>query len=101
MSGILSHPFRILPNGAAAAVEQASDEAHAEQLAVLALTRRGERDLAPGFGLTDPAFAGGFEPTELAAAVAAFGPPVELTAITVEAVSDSVIGVRVEFSSES
>lgn len=74
MARILSHPFRLLANGAAATVEQDTDAGDAEQIAVLILTRRKERPLVSGFGMTDPTF-GGFDVGELAAGVTIYGPP--------------------------
>lgn len=80
MSRILSHPFRLAPNGSVATVEQVSDAANAEQVAVLVLTNLGERPLAPGFGITDPAFVG-VEPTEVLAGLAEYGPPVTIASL--------------------
>lgn len=87
MARILSHPFRLTAGGAAATVAQDSDTAAVEQVAVLALTQPGERVLVPAFGVHDPAFAG-FEVTELAAGIAAYGPPVRLKAVEVTARDD-------------
>lgn len=53
---LLSHPFRLTANGAVATVTDDTDQAAAEGLAILAMTRKGERVMAPEFGLTDPAF---------------------------------------------
>jgi hypothetical protein len=92
----LSYPFRFAANGSAAVVEQDSDEANAELIAVLALTRVGERGDEPGFGITDPAF-GGFVPGELAAKIALYGPPVELDAVEVTPIDDSTQRVSVTF----
>lgn len=96
MARVLSHPFRLSLNGSAVTVEQDSDAADAELIAVLALTRRGERPLVPGFGLTDPAF-GGFTPGELAAAVAVYGPTRTITDVTVAFDSDTEQRVEVAF----
>lgn len=70
---VLSYPFRLAPGGGVATVPDGSSEAHAEAIAVLALTRRGERVLVPGFGITDPVFTG-VDVAELNAALATFGP---------------------------
>lgn len=94
---LLSHPFRLRPNGEVATVEQGSDEANAEQLAVLVLTRIGERELAGGFGITDPTFAG-LAPSEVAAGVAAFGPDIDIDTIEVEPVDDATLNVAIRFS---
>lgn len=80
MPRLLAHPLRLLPNGALTTVEAGTDAAHAQELAALIGTRRGERELVPGFGITDPAFAG-LDDAELAAQVDVFGPPVIITNI--------------------
>lgn len=96
MARILSHPFRLLANGAAATVEQDTAEANAEQLAVLVLTRIGERQLVPGFGLSDPTFAA-LSPTQLHAAVAEYGPPVVIRQVDAAAVNDSTTALTIGF----
>lgn len=96
---ILSHPFRLRPDGSVATVEQETDEAHAEQLACLVLTRLGERDLAPGFGISDPTFAG-IEASEIAAGVAAFGPPVDVTDVRETPRDDGRLDVVVTFTTD-
>lgn len=72
---LLSHPFRLEANGAVATVEDGTDEAYAEGIAVLAMTRKGERDLVPGFGVTDPAYTG-LDLAELNVGLLDYGPPV-------------------------
>lgn len=94
---IISHPFRLAPGGNVATVEQDTDAANAEQIAVLAMTRAGERPMVPGFGLTDPAFAG-FRPAELAAGLKAWGPPVAVGDITSRPADDATELVTVEFT---
>ena len=69
---ILSHPFRLTLTGAAATVEDGSTQANAEGIAVLAMTRPGERPMCPTFGTTDPAF-NGYDAAELSAALTMFG----------------------------
>lgn len=96
MAQILSHPFRLGSDGRVATVEQTSDAGAAEQLAVLCLTRPGERPLVPAFGLSDPTFAG-FDASELAAGVAAWGPAVDVTNVTITAAGDAVQAVEVLF----
>lgn len=96
MARILSHPFRLGPGGTAVTVDQNSDEADAEQLAVLILTRRGERVLATDYGLEDPAFRG-VHPSEIVGQVARWGPPVRLTGVTADPVDDRHTAVRVTF----
>lgn len=77
---ILSHPFRLAANGEVATVEQNSDGATAEQLAVLILTRRGERALVPAFGVTDPTF-DRLSAAEVSAGVEMFGPAARIEAV--------------------
>jgi phage baseplate assembly protein W len=81
VAATLSFPFRLLPNGSAATVEQVSDQGYAERIAQLILTRPGEREMAPGFGIPDAAFAG-LSASDLVAAVAAYGPPVTIEKVT-------------------
>lgn len=97
MSAILSHPFRLLPNGTIATVEQQSDTADAEQIAVLVLTRLRERTLVPGFGIPDPAFRG-VSSSAVAAGISHFGPPVNLVAITAKNLTDGEQAVKIEFA---
>ena len=96
MARIFSHPFRIGANGSVQTVEQTSDEANAQQIAVLALTRFGERSMVPSFGMSDPIF-DQFRPAELAAGIALYGPPVELTSINVEPKEDNTLLIDVRF----
>jgi hypothetical protein len=93
---ILSYPFRFGIDGRAAVVEQDSETGVGEQIAVLALTRTGERRLRPGFGVSDPVFVG-FSPSELAAKLQLYGPPVELGDITVRPRSADVQAVEILF----
>lgn len=79
---VLSFPFRIEASGAAATVEDGSDRAVDELLAVACLTVTGERIQAPTFGINDPAFAG-FELGNLQRHVLDFGPPVTVDAVEV------------------
>lgn len=93
---LISHPFRLERNGAVAAVEDGTDEAHAEGIAILILTRRGERDLVPDFGLADPAF-DGVTLADLNVGLIDYGPPVEVTDFAVEYLSDRVQRVELAF----
>lgn len=97
MARILSFPFRLAGAGAVATVEQASDDANAEQVAVLLLTRTGERPMVPTFGLTDPAFRG-IEPGEVAAGLSLYGPPVRLLGVDSHATDDATTAVEVRFA---
>lgn len=96
MARTLSYPLRLAPNGSFTTVEQGSETDAKEQIAVICLTRSGEREVTPGFGTADPAFTG-FRGTELVAQLAQWGPPVTIDSIDVEPVTDSVQQVLVGF----
>lgn len=91
----LSFPFRLTPSGRAAVVEEDTDEENAERIAALVLTRRGERELAPQFGVEDPVFQFP-DAADLAAGIALFGPDVEFTMETTY-VSDRAARVEITF----
>lgn len=93
---LLAHPFRLLPNGQVATVEQGSDASNAQLLAVLILTRLDERPLQPGFGIIDPTFTG-LDLSEVAAAVTAYGPDIDLEDMTVEQRADAQL-VTIDFA---
>lgn len=84
----------MLPNGSLATVHQSEDKAHEEQLAMLILTKMGERPLHPSFGLTDPEFTG-VEPTEVAAQVSQYGPPVNIEQVEINFTENGVQEVNV------
>ena len=81
MAEILSHPFRLDPQGRVVTVTQGSDQANAEQLAILLGTIQGERQTVPGFGIPDPAF-NGLRAGVVTALVAAYGPAVRIVSVT-------------------
>jgi hypothetical protein len=93
---VLSHPFRFLPNGRAATVEQDTDDQRAELIAGLILTRPGERGLVPGFGTPDPVFAG-IDVAAVEAATNVFGPDVRITDVRVEITGPASQDVTIEF----
>lgn len=70
---ILSHPFRLTKTGSVATVDEGTTAARAEAIAVLVLTRRGERPFAPDFGTTDPTFAE-LDAAEVDAGLSLWGP---------------------------
>ena len=79
---VLSHPFRLDGNGAIATVEQWSD-AQCQQVAqAIVSTVRGERALAPVFGLADPV-GRALSPDEVRAAVEMCEPDIRVTGVTV------------------
>ncbi|QTF82126.1 baseplate wedge protein [Arthrobacter phage Prairie] len=57
-TGEISFPFRLTATGEVATVERGSDASVREAIAVLLLTRPGERPLSPEYGTPDPAYAG-------------------------------------------
>lgn len=94
---VLSHPFRLGPTGSAVTVLDGSTDANVEAIAVLALTRKGERILVPAFGITDPAF-DEVDPAELNAGLATFGPEdVTVVDVTIDYPNDTTAAVRIEF----
>lgn len=93
---LLSHPFRLEPNGSVATVEDGTDEAHAEGLAILALTRRGERTLVPEFGIPDPLF-DEVTMADLNVGLLDYGPPIEVTDLTTTEVTDTLERITITF----
>jgi hypothetical protein len=93
---VLSYPFRITPAGSVATVEQDSDDQKEELLAAIVLTRPGERDLVPGFGVPDPTF-NGIDVAAVEGATTVFGPEVTITNVDVVVTSPASQDVTVEF----
>jgi phage baseplate assembly protein W len=79
----MSFPFRLDVTGAVASVEQNSDAWIEECVAVAMLTRPGEREQVPTFGVADPAFAL-FQVGSLQRHLLDFGPQITITEVTVE-----------------
>lgn len=97
---VLSHPFRLTTAGQVAVVEDGTSRAHAEALAVLVGTRRGERPLQPLYGTSDPAF-DGLDVAEIQAGIVAFGPEgVQVDQVTVTSISDLQAAVTLTFTEE-
>lgn len=94
---LLSHPFRVQPDGTVAAVEQGSPEFNIEQLAMYIMTIVGERRLVPGFGLRDPVF-GDFDEGEIATGISFYGPPdISLQSVNIKQTdSDGRIEVQIQ-----
>lgn len=89
---LLSHPFRLAADGSVATVEDDTDEAKLEAVAVLVLTHKGERDLVPGYGMTDPTFSD-VDLAELNLGLADYGPDVTVAGITATPVDDTTTRV--------
>lgn len=79
---LLSFPLRLRQDGSLATVPEDSDDANREAIALLCLTRKGERPLVPDYGVTDPVVTG-LDLAELNAALETFGPPLTVTDVAV------------------
>lgn len=93
---LLSHPFRLKPNGAVAKVEDGTASADAEGLAVMALTRRGERDQLPTFGIPDPVF-DTLSVADLNVGLRDYGPELTVVAVDVQQLPNKALE-RVELT---
>lgn len=71
--GIIAFPFRYAPNGELVTIPDGSDAEINQHIAMLLLTRVGERMLVPQFGIPDPAFAG-IDMSDVQAGLNTFGP---------------------------
>ena len=96
MPALISHPFRLSPDGTVATVLDTSDQYRAEQIAMLVLTRPGERPLVPDLGLLDPTF-NGFDDATLQEQVDAFAPPATVVDVDIVVTSDRSQDVTVSF----
>lgn len=83
----MSFPFRLDPTGAVAAVEQGTDAYVEECIAVAMLTRTGERDQVPAFGVSDPAFEL-FQVSALQRHMNDFGPQIVITEVRVDELTE-------------
>lgn len=83
----MSFPFRLDTTGAIATVEQNSDAWVEECIAIGMLTRPGERDQVPAFGVADPAFSV-FQVSSLQRHLIDFGPEVTITEVKVEPLTE-------------
>lgn len=97
MARILSYPFRLASNGSVVTVEQGSDEANAEQIGVLVLTRIGERPLVPAYGIEDPSF-GILSAGDVVAGLAMFGPDVTIDEVSIRFPEDGIEEVLIAFA---
>lgn len=98
MPAVLSHPFRIGPTGAIAVVEEDTEAAHAEAVAVVCLTRKGERPMVPSFGVVDPVF-DELDVAEVNAVLATHGPGITVTDVEVTYPDSTTAAVRLSFES--
>lgn len=93
---LLSHPFRILPSGSAAVLDDATDEYMAERIALILTTEEGERVLVPDFGVGDLAYSG-LTQAALAVQCDLFDLPVSILAVEEKPMSDDLVGYTVTF----
>ena len=91
---VLSHPFRLDGNGAIATVEQWSDVQCQQVTQAIVATVRGERTLAPVFGLADPV-GRTLSPDEVRAAVELCEPDIRVTAVDVAPAASGRVSVTV------
>lgn len=93
---VLSHPFRFERNGSAATVREGSVDANAEAVAIVVLTRKGERPMVPTFGVTDPVYRG-LDVAEVNAVLSTFGPTdVTVAGVAVDYPTDTTERVILE-----
>lgn len=99
MTRLITYPFRLVPGGSVATEEDGSDAVYASELAVAVLTRQGEREQVPTFGVADPTFVG-FDEAALRLHVEVFGPPVRIDRVETSFVDDTTEDVVVHYSPE-
>lgn len=95
MASLLAHPFRVVGN-AVVTVDSDSDGGEAQLLAVLLTTRKGERQLQPSFGVSDPVFSS-YQVSEINAGLAMYGPDIQVTNIDVTPTSETSEAVQVNY----
>lgn len=96
---LLAHPFRVGSNGAIVTVEDGTDEATAQGIAILILTRKGERDLVPDFGVTDPVY-DRLSLAEVNVGLVDYGPPARVTLVETSHPDDRTERVAITFELE-
>lgn len=96
---VISHPFRLAANGTVATVLDGDTDANAEAVAILAMTRKGERPLVPSFGTSDPVY-DEVDLAELNVGLLDFGPAVRITDLTVTYPSDRTERVELAFEED-
>ncbi|MGH3986687.1 MAG: hypothetical protein ACRDTZ_05140 [Pseudonocardiaceae bacterium] len=88
MPAVWDLPFRLGSDGAVFTVEQGSDRDTENLIAAAVLTRPGEREQVPTFGVADPAFTG-WETTALGRHLLDFGPEVDITDLAITRTADN------------
>lgn len=82
MADVWDFPFRLAPHGSVLAVPQDSDRDLENLIAVAVLTRPGEREQCPTFGIADPVFSG-WERPSLERHLLDFGPEVDVGDVSI------------------
>ena len=93
---LLSHPFRLMPNGQMATLDDMSDTHLAERLALIVAIQPGERPAIPIFGMSDPAF-DDLPMAALQSQVAIFQLPVTINNVTKTPLDDARTNYVIEF----
>lgn len=93
---LLSFPMQLTPQGFFATGDDTSAAYCAERLSVILGTQPGERRMAPGFGINDPAF-DSFTEQALRVQVEKYGLPVEIGAIQRVFISDAQENISISF----
>lgn len=96
MANVLSMPFQFSASGAAAAVDQGSDEYYRQQVTTLLLTVQGERLISRDLGMPDMAFAG-FAYSAFHSQVTDYLPEISALDITLVDETDATQTVTVAF----
>lgn len=98
MTFVLAHPLR-LAGAHFAVVDSDGEGGLAQEIAVLASTRQGERPLIPEYGISDPVGVG-VDPAELNRGLALFGPDnLLVTGVQISTVDRATQAVLISFDS--
>jgi hypothetical protein len=98
MAQVFALPFRVV-GGRVATVEGDSDSGHAQEIAVLCSTLKGERVLVPDYGISDPVGVG-LDLAEINACLALYGPGVTVDSLDVDWVDPGTQTAVLTFSSD-
>lgn len=80
MADLIGFPFRVTNTGSVAVRSDGSEQCYTEELAILMLTKPGERELVPQYGISDPSF-DDFTKSELLQRANMFCPDIQITDI--------------------
>lgn len=96
---LISHPFRVQPNGQVATLDDTTDQYLSERLALILSTIPGERAAVPLFGINDPAYED-LPMSALQSQVDIFDLPVNIINVTKKPLDDTRTDYVVEFDIE-